>query len=183
MANWNKQTLKLKKNHTWTAKPGCRIFVADQGAVRFDIPQDWVVIPDSDSIKFHDRQPPDDDCTLAFSYMRLPPIDWSGLPLSQLVQQIVDGDTREITFQGKMHTAERPDLEIAWTEVVFIDPVEHRQARSRICLGRGSNIQPLITFDFWEEDAARCGQVWDDVLRSLELGMKIEDPTRGHTLH
>ena len=183
MPKWNKQTLKLKKNHTWTAKEGYRIFVADQGAVRFDIPQDWVVIPDPDSIKFHDRQPPDDDCTLAFSYMRLPPIDWSGLPLSQLVQQVVDGDTRGVTFQGKMHTVERPDLEIAWTEVIFIDPNERRQARSRILLGRGSNIQPLITFDFWEEDAARLGTVWDEVIRSLELGMKIEDPTRGITLH
>ena len=183
MAKWNKQTLKLKKNHTWTARPGYRIFVADQGAVRFDIPQDWVIIPDSDSIKFHDRQPPDDDCTLAFSYMRLPPIDWSGLPLSQLVQQIVDGDTRGITSQGEMHNLQRPDLEIAWTEVIFIDPTERRQARSRILLGRGSNIQPLITFDFWEEDASRLSSVWDEVLRSLELGMEIKDATRGHTLH
>ena len=183
MAKWNKQTLKLKKNHTWTARPGYRIFVADQGAVRFDIPQDWVIIPDSDSIKFHDRQPPDDDCALACSYMRLPPIDWSGLPLSQLVQQIVDGDTRGITSQGEMHNLQRPDLEIAWTEVIFIDPTERRQARSRILLGRGSNIQPLITFDFWEEDAARLSPVWDEVIRSLELGLEIKDPTRGHTLH
>ena len=183
MAKWNKQTLKLKKNHTWTARPGYRIFVADQGAVRFDIPQDWVIIPDSDSIKFHDRQPPDDDCTLAFSYMRLTPIDWNGLPLSQLVQQIVDGDTRGITSEGEMHNLQRPDLEIAWTEVIFIDPTERRQARSRILLGRGSNIQPLITFDFWEEDTSRLSPVWDEVLRSLELGMEIKDATRGHTLH
>src|SRR4051812_47263730 len=39
MADWIKEELKLKKNHSWKAPPGYRIFVADQGAVRFNIPQ------------------------------------------------------------------------------------------------------------------------------------------------
>lgn len=179
MANWDKDVLKLKKNHTWKAKPGYRIFVADKGAVRFDFPDNWVVLPDDDSIKFHDKQPPDDDCRLAVSYMRLPPIDWSGLPLSQLVQSVVDGDERGVIAQGKMHDVKRPDLELAWTEVTFIDPVEKREARSRICLGRGSNIQPLITMDYWTTDADKFTPVWDEVLRSLQLGVYVQDPTRG----
>jgi hypothetical protein len=183
MTKWEKEVLKLKKNHTWKSRPGHRIFVAGRGAVRFDFPQDWVVIPDADSIKLHDRQPPDDDCRLAVSYIHLPEIDWSGLPISELVRQVVEGDERGIIAQGEMHEVRRPDLELAWTEVTFIDPAEGREARSRICLARGSNIQPLITFDFWADDAARFAPVWDEVLRSLQLGMYIEDPTRGHTVH
>ena len=150
--------------------------------MRFDFPDNWVVIPDEDSIKFHDRNPPDDNCRLAVSYIRLAPIDWSGLPLSQLVQTVVEGDERGITHQGEMHETKRSDLELAWTEIYFIDPVEKREARSRICLGRGSNIQPLITLDYWAENAEKFTPVWNEVLRSLQLGMYVEDPTRGHIL-
>jgi hypothetical protein len=182
MKHWNKEVLKLQKSHSWKAKPGYRIFIADKGAVRFDFPDNWVVIPDDDSIKFHDADPPDDNCRLAVSYIRLAPIDWSGLPLSQLVQTVVEGDERGITHQSEMHETKRPDLELAWTEISFIDPVEKRDARSRICLGRGSNIQPLITMDFWAEDTEKFAPVWNEVLRSLQLGMYIEDPTRGHVL-
>src|SRR5215210_1801244 len=78
MSKWQKRTLKLRDDHTWSGRPGCRVFVADRGAVRFDFPQDWIVIPQADSIRFHDKQPPDDDCVLGVSYLRLPPIDWSG---------------------------------------------------------------------------------------------------------
>ncbi len=182
MKQWNKEVLKLKNNHSWKAKPGYRIFIADKGAVRFDFPDNWVVIPDEDSIKFHDADPPDDNCRLAVSYVQLAPIDWSGLPLSQLVQTVVEGDERGITHQSEMHETKRSDLELAWTEISFIDPVEKRDARSRICLGRGSNIQPLITMDFWAEDAEKFAPVWNEVLRSLQLGMYVEDPTRGHIL-
>ena len=49
---WKKDTLKLKKDHLWKAKPGYTIFVADRGAVRFDIPQGWIVEPGPDSTKF-----------------------------------------------------------------------------------------------------------------------------------
>ena len=52
MANWDKEELELKKSHGWRHKPGKRIFVADRGALRLEFPEDWVVIPDDDSIKF-----------------------------------------------------------------------------------------------------------------------------------
>jgi hypothetical protein len=61
---------------------GCNVFVADRGAVKFDFPREWVIAPGDDSINLHDKAPPDDDCVLAVSYLRLPPIDWSGLPLA-----------------------------------------------------------------------------------------------------
>src|SRR5919199_982170 len=179
MSKWKKQVLKMKPDHGWRAKPGHKIFVADRGAVRFDYPQEWVVEPGEKSVKFYDVAPPDDNCRLEVSFMRLPPIDWSGLPLQQLVEVAVKGDERNPIAEEEMRYVKRADLELAWTEITFIDPVEKREARSRICVGRGSNIQPLITLDFWPEDAERVNPVWDEVLRSLELGQYIQDPTRG----
>ncbi|HLG13083.1 MAG TPA: hypothetical protein VJH03_00980 [Blastocatellia bacterium] len=182
MANWDKEELKLDPKHTWRAGPGHRIFVADSGAVRIEFPQDWVVIPGDDSIKFHDKQPPDDDTCLAVSYIRLPPIDWSGLPLSELLEVAMKDDTRPIYSRGETHVVKRPDLELAWAELAFIDPAENRDARSRICIARGSNIQPLITMEFWEDQRARFAPVWDEVLESLQLGVYVDDPTRGPTI-
>ncbi len=179
MAKWDKRTLKLPEKHGWHAKPGYKIFVADRGAVRFDFPEDWVVVPDPDSIKFHDKQPPDDDCTLALSVMRLPPGDWSGLKLSLLVEKLVEKDTRGATLRGEVVEVKRTDLELAWAEVEFIDPNEKRLARSRTCLARASNVQPLITFDFWVNDAPRLGKVWDEILRSLRVAEPIIDPRLG----
>ena len=92
------------------------------------------------------------------------------------------GDKRPIYHIGAIREVKRPDLELAWAEMSFIDPPEQREARSRICLGRGSLIQPLITMEFWEDDRARFAPVWDDVLASLQLGVYIEDPTRGPTI-
>ncbi len=184
MAKWKKHVLKLKDNHTWRAKPGYRIFVADRGAVRFDIPDDWILDPQSDSFQFHDRKPPKDDCRLEVSYLHLPPgIEWSQLPLFQLLDHLVKKDPRTPFHVSEVHTVQRPDLELAWVEIIFLDPVEKREARSRLCLARGANIQPCITMDFWPADAERVCPVWDEVLRSLQLGVYIKDPTRGLTLH
>jgi hypothetical protein len=184
MAKWRKAVHKLAKDHGWKCKPGYNIFVADRGALRFDYPAHWHVEPGSDSIKFHDRKPPDDDCLLQVSLMRLPPgIDWSGLPLTQLLEEVVRADTRSIIARGETIHQQRPDLEWAWTEVLFIDPNERRQACSRACLARVSNIQPLITMDFWLDDKERFAPVWAEVLRTLQLGQYVQDPTRGRVLH
>lgn len=183
LPEWIEETLKLKKNHTWKAPPGYRIFVADRGAVCFNIPQDWIIEPDSDSIKFYDGKPPDDNCRLACSYIRLPPIDWSGLPLSELIRVATEGDERNLAGDGQLVHREREDLELAWRDFSFNDPAEHRQAYTRMCIARGSNIQTLITLDYWPEDAERLASVWEEVVRSLQLGRHISDPTLGEIVH
>ena len=179
MSNWDKEELELKKSHGWKAKPGKTIFVADRGAVRIEFPESWVVIPDDDSIKFYDKQPPDDDTCLALSYIHLPPVDLSGLPVSDLLKVAMQGDPRPIYSRSSIHEVKRTELELAWAELAFVDPLQHRECRSRICVGRGSDIQPLITMEFWEDDRAHYAPVWDDVLDSLQLGVYIADPTRG----
>jgi hypothetical protein len=66
-----------------------------------------------------------------------------------------------------------------WTEGKFIDPQELRTAYGRIAIGIGGNIQVLLTFEYWAEDAERFTWVWDTVLQSLQVCTYIPDPTRG----
>jgi hypothetical protein len=179
MAQWETETLKLKENHGWKAKPGYKIFVADRGAIRFDLPKEWVIVPGPKSIQFYDRQPPDDNCRLEVSLIRHPPIDWSGLPLPQLIREVVKDGPRNTPNIGDVHTLGRPDLELVWTELSSIDATQHRDACSRICLARSPNTHAVITLDFWKDDAGRLGPVWEALLASLELGLSIQDPTRG----
>jgi hypothetical protein len=180
MAKWRKSTHRLNKDHQWRAKPGYNVFVADRGAVRFDIPRDWVIIPGPDAIKFYDRQPPDDDCILQMTLMRLnPEIDWSGLPLRQLFEATTGGDHREVEPRGEVNEIRRQGVELVWQEFRFIDENEHREAYSRSCLARSGILLPLLTLDFWPEDLKRIDPVWNEVLRSLRLGEYIEDPRRG----
>lgn len=179
MAKWDQKAHRLKENHGWKAKPGYKIFVADRGAVRLDFPEDWIVEPGTDSVKFHDRPPPDDDCLLQVSIIHLPPaIDWSSLPLTQLLEAAIESDSRGVVPGGEVTHVRRPGLELARTEARFTDALEQREACSRTCLARGANIQPLITLDYWPEDSERVVPVWDEVLRSLQLGDYIKDPTR-----
>src|SRR5258706_887671 len=179
MARKNKKTLRLQSDHQWRAKPSHQIFVADQGAVRFDIPERWIVIPEPDSVKLYDKQPPADDCVLAVSYLRLPPMDWSGLSLTMLLNKATESIEREVTALEKPVELRRADLECAWREMRCIDPKEQREAISYLCLGRRKLIQCLITFDFWVTDRAKCNAVWNVVLETLTLAEFIRDPPTG----
>ncbi len=181
---WSQSVLKLQPDHGWRAKPGHKIFVTDHGAVRFDIPQSWVVEPGDDSIRFNDKKPPDDDCLLQVSVMYLSgKVDWSGLPLARCLDDAMKSDSRGLTRRGEIVEEKRPGLELAWIETRFIDENEKREACSRACCARSTGvpnvvIQPFITMDFWTEHADRFVPVWDEILRSLTLGDYVDNPTR-----
>jgi hypothetical protein len=176
---YQKTTLKLQPNNTWTGTPDHQVIVLDRGAVRFDFPRTWVVIPDHDSLKIYDRRPPKDDCCLAVSYLRLAPIDWSGVRLAELVQVAGEGDERPVHTRGDIVSVRFGEMDLAWREVRFVDPKEQREARSRLCIARQGTTQALITFDFWETDEARCMPIWDTVLKTLRLNDYIADPAKG----
>jgi hypothetical protein len=178
---WNKEKecFEVHAKHTWAATPGCKIFVADRGAVRFDYPRRWIVRGDPDSIKFYDKEPPGDDCVLAVSYLRIPPIDWSDLPLSKLVLEATRGDSRKVERWDDVVETRRIDLEIAWRQGRYIDSKENRPALTLLCLGRRRRVQSLITMDFWEEHAKRFSRTWNVVLNSLQLDEPIENPFLG----
>lgn len=179
---WIKQTLELKEDHNWKSTPGTRIFVAGRGALRFDVPQDWHFEPDTKSFRFLDKKPPNDDCRLEASFNLLPQGDWSEFPLVPLLKQIVRDDERNPIAQGEIIQFKRQTARVVWTEIKFIDPNENREAFSRICIGLGSGVQCLITFDFWADQAEKLIPVWDTVMNSLVLGLYIRDPRTGFAL-
>ena len=174
--------LPVHENHTWRAAPGCNIFVADRGAVKFEYPSGWYVKGDEDSIKLRDRKPPDDDCVLAISYMRLVPLDWSRLPLAQLVEEVTNRSRRQIEAWDDVVVRRQIDMDIAWRQGRYIDEKHQRRALTRLCLSRRGTVLPLLTMDFWESELDRFAPVWDHVLDSLELDEFIADPLRGPRL-
>jgi hypothetical protein len=177
---WVKQTLDLEPENHWQAEPGYNIVVIGRGAVRFDVPEDWIFEPDETSFKFFDGKPPDDNCRLECSYNLLPEADWSQFPLKQTLEKIAEDDKRNVIARSEVFTFERQTAQVVWTELRFIDTQEAaREAYSRICIGLGSNVQCLITFDYWADEAERMAPVWNVVLKSLTLGLYIRDPLTG----
>jgi hypothetical protein len=175
---WNKYTMSLPPNHGWKCSPGHNLFIADRGAVRFEYPEDWHHGPEQGCIGFHDREPPDDDCSLRASVLHFPPgvktadVDRE-LPLDALIVDAVARDTRSVTFDGVVHRVAKPDSTVVWVQMTFTDPNEHRLARSRMCMARARGVQPLITMDYWDDQADRFEPVWDNVMRSLWVAVPI----------
>ncbi len=176
---WNKYTLPMPPNHGWKCSPGHNLFIADRGAVRFEYPEGWHHGPEDDgSIGFHDREPPDDDCSLRASVIHFPPgvkladVDRE-LPLDKLIVDAVARDTRSVAFDGTVHRVHKLDAAVVWVQMAFMDPVEHRPARSRMCMARARGVQPLITMDYWDDQAERFEPVWANVMRSLWVAVPI----------
>ena len=183
--SFRKTTHRLADNHTWKAPPGYKILVIDRGAASFNFPANWV-IKQLDPVELLDGDPPNDNARIMVSIWNFPHnVDWAGLPLDQLLvhaTSIEDSD-REILEKSEVVQPRRPDLELAWTEHRFIDPVEKREAFSRIAVARFGGIHLLITCDYWVDDTARILPVWNELLRSLQMGRKIADPLKGDVLH
>jgi hypothetical protein len=183
-SRFEQRTLKLAENHGWKCKPGYKIFVMGRGAVRFDFPGHWkVLLPekqDEVSVKFHDLAPPKDNVRLEVSYLLLnPAIDFSDLPLIELFREVTRSPDHPSIWESEIHQERRADgIELVWQDRAFMDPVEHREGCSRACLGRGNSVQPFITFDYWPEDAERFLPVWTEVVRTLQLGQYVKDPTK-----
>jgi hypothetical protein len=190
---WRHKRFKLPDDHGWRGTPGCYVVVLDQGAVRIEFPDTWVVEPvEGDiSLGFYDKKPPDDNVRLAVSITHLPQrVDWSKLPLETLVREVYLREKphdvgRSLLWQSEIRQDMRNDpntksyVETAWAQGDFIDPVEHRPARTRSGLARGGRdyiVQAQITMDYWLEDSERFEPVWDHALATLRLGEIIPNP-------
>jgi hypothetical protein len=175
---FEKEVLRLSPDHHWTASPGHNVAVIDRGAVRFEIPRHWVCVPDEDAVKFHEAEPPQDNCRIAVSRPRLPEVA-DQVPLAQLVELATRADARDVLARGEVIAATRGSLELAWVEIRFRDAHDGREAVSRLCFAREMGIYVLITTEFWLDDVATFSPVWDHVLGTLRLGDLILDPTTG----
>lgn len=96
MSKWTERKMRMDDNHGWRCKPGYTIFVADRGAVRFDIPETWSVQVDAEGVKIHDKPPPDDNARIQLTIFFPPPgIEMDGLPLATMLDDALSGRARE----------------------------------------------------------------------------------------
>ncbi len=182
MANWKKRPVDLKANHNWKSKKGYHLFVADKGAIRFLFPETWIVEPAKSSIRFFNKPHPHHSSLLSVSYFNTFPVfTWRSIPLMKLFRSVVEkeGDS---TARGNLVDASRPDIEIMWREYSYQDPDEQREAYRRVCLARSDEIQALLTFEFFPEEAEKSDAAWREILGSLELGKYASDAAIGDAL-
>jgi hypothetical protein len=174
------ENLKLKPNHTWKSKSGYSICVIDRGMVRFDYPSGWIVEPEAGAVHLHDQPPSVESCDLGVSIFRVPPEYAQELSLDETLRDSL-GNDRNPYQQSEIHHVLRADLDIAWLEQRYLDTEFQRDARFRVALARGP-ILCLISMNYWANRAAGLERVWDEVLRTLVLGVHVEDPTAGPTI-
>jgi hypothetical protein len=178
---YERQVLKMPPHHGWRAKPGYKIFVANRGDVRFDIPSKWVVKAPGEQcdVEFRDRKKPKDDCIIQLSVFHHPPgIDWTGLPLETIARG-KDEEPPGTLWRGEEHYEKRPGAELIWHESAYIEQNEKREARSRQCVARGPQSHAVITMSYWPEHEKRFLPVWEELLRTLTLGIYIRNPLLG----
>src|SRR5262249_35847925 len=168
---------RLKDNHTWKSKPGYSICVLDRGVVRFDYPSHWIVEPGEGAVHLHDREPSVESCDLGASLFRLPAEVIAQIDLDDMLLGSL-GDEREAYEQSEIHQITRGDLDISWLEQRYIEKEYKRDARFRVALARGPAIC-LISMNYWANRAAGLERVWDEVMRSLVMGVMAKDPTAG----
>lgn len=179
-SKWQKRQLRLKEKHGWKARPGNNICALNRGAIRFEYPAGWKVDVDDDSLKIRDLPEPDDNCVLAVSQMHLPVDVADRVPLRELVQMSIVHDERDVLeCKEVVEIPREDDVEIAYGEVRHLDPKEKREAFGRICMARGSGVYCLMTFEVWTDEVEKYDAVWHEALRSLMLGLQIQDPTVG----
>lgn len=171
------EKFKLKDNHTWKCKPGYSVCVLDRGVVRFDFPSNWIVEPDEGAVHLHDRPPSVESCDLGASIFRVPAEHVRELSLDDALRDSL-GDDRTPYQQSEIHHIVRGDLEIAWLEQRYTDAEYKRDARFRVALARGPALC-LISMNYWSNRAAGLERVWDEVLRTLVMGVLVADPTSG----
>jgi hypothetical protein len=169
--------LKLKHNHTWKSKPGYAICVIGRGLVRFDCPNNWIAEPEEGAVHLHDRPPSVESCDLGVSIFRPPRVHLHELCLDAMLRDTL-GNGRKPYQQSEIYYLVRGDLEIAWLEQRYIDAEYNRDARFRVALARGP-VLCLISMNYWFNRAAGLERVWDEVLRTLVFGVRVEDPTAG----
>ena len=194
MSNMEMRSFDLPEDHGWKAKPGNRIFVADRGAMRFEVPNTWILeMPkDSRSFQFYDKKPIADadiriDARVMYLAAAHPSVDWAEVrpwnepPIAEWLAKNIARDPRGPTRVTEPLTIRLNETTTTWAEMDFVDPVEKRPAHTRLCYAMKTSValMSIIAMDFWYDDAQRARTVWNEVLGTLRLGEYVESPFRG----
>jgi hypothetical protein len=177
--HWTSIQSKIPSTSEWKCAPGYKIFVGNKGTVRVDVPVDWIVLPGEHTVRFLDREPPHDRCSIQITTNELPEgVDWSSLPHKKLLERIAfaeQGD-RKLVKKGKIQDAGRAGIAILWTETKVLDLNQRREAASRLAIGRAGGTQVFLMLDFWPEDRARLDPIWNEALHTMQIGVLVDDP-------
>jgi hypothetical protein len=171
------EEFKLKANHTWKSKPGYSICVLDRGLARFDYPSGWMVEMQEGAVILHDREASLESCDLGVSIFRMPCQVIAELSMDEILRNSLEGD-RNPYQESEIRRWQRGDLETVWLEQRYVEPGQNRDARFRVALARGP-VLCLISMNYWADRADTLEPVWDEVLRTLVLGMHVKDPAAG----
>jgi len=97
--------------------------------------------------------------------------------MEEMLLQSIDKE-RKTYEQSEIRRIDRGDMEILWLEQRYIENTQNRDARFRVALARGA-VVVLISMNYWANRASGLERVWDEVLRTLQLGLYVKDPTAG----
>jgi hypothetical protein len=172
------RVMPLDSMTAWKAAPGYRTLAIDGGAVRFECPVHWVVAPMSHYVCVADRQPPDERCLLALSWRRIP-LEATILSIPHLVSALRDANPDPGIQRAPVMRVFRPPLELAWTELMLVDPNKGVEIGKRLCLARSGCTQALIVLDFRPEEGLALFEFWRNLLATLAVGETIADPGSG----
>lgn len=171
----------MPEGHAWRTTPGYKIVVADRGAARFDVPDDWLLVPDDTShLCLADAVPPDDDVRLQFTVLPLPAVRAVAVPsAAELLREFAPTFTG---LRGSVASSRRDGIELAWMECDDVDVNNGRAILSRTCLAVGPGRVALFTLACWTDRAQDFLEPWDVLRASLELGRSYDlsgrDPRR-----
>ena len=189
--NWKNGYLPLPPNHGWrTTSPKNSLFIVERGAVQFEFPREWIIVPSSrGTLLVQDKPYPNENMRFDVGVGQL--LNADGVPLRRLgvsadwVKPIdeafmndIKPPSNELLEEGRLRIASGPNFEAAWRQVAFIDKEENRKVISRTCVARANSTCGIITFDFWPEYASRANRVWRLMMATLKIGEYIEDPTQ-----
>lgn len=192
--NWDMQAFDLPENHGWSAKPGNRIFIGDKGAIRFEVPDGWIMefSKDGRAFLFFDRKPTQDanirlDVRVRNMFAMNPNVDWFDVPpwdqppITEWLKKNMVNDERNPIKVGPPFTINLDGMTVTWGELDFIDPLEKRLAHTRLCYAMKTSVALLsiIAMDFWHEQSPQAHSAWNDMLGTLKLGEFMESPFYG----
>jgi hypothetical protein len=169
---------QLAPNHIWKAAPGCRILVVDNGALRCDIPQEWIVYAPGRHVFVIDRFPPDNRTLAAISCRRVS-AEVIAIPLLSILEEWVRGEDRKVLDRGEAVRFHRWPLEAAWLQLRVLDPKGRSEKYTYVCVARADRTQALIVLDFHPGDEPVVEGAWRTLMETLAVGDYIEDPRSG----
>src|SRR4029453_7441876 len=137
----------------------------------------WIVEPDKGAGHLHDRPPSVESCDLGVSLFPVSAGEIADLSLEDTLRDVLANQEKE-REQSEIHQMTRGDLDFVWIEQHYKDEEYKRDARFRVALVRGP-VLCLISMNYWANRAAGLERVWDEVLRTLVMGVMVDDPTAG----